>query len=973
VRRALTILGVLLVLGIPALRWLATFWTDYLWFDSVELTSVWRTAIFTRIGLVLVASAVAALVLWLNLWLADKLSPRIGLVDATPEEVVVERFQEWVQPRARLLRVGVAVLFGILIGLAAGGWWDHYLLFKESVSFGIDDPQFGNDVGFYVFRLPFIRDVFAWAFQFIVITGLIVAALHYLNGGIRVQGNLQRVNPAVKVHLSVVVAVLALLKAVGYQLDKYELLYSTRGAVFGASSADISARLPALNLLILISVAAAIMLLVNIRIRGWTLPAVALGLWLATSLLVGGLIPAAVQRFSVEPDEINKELPYVGRNITATREAFGLTNVAVREFSERTDADGNAIPLTATDIGNNRDTIDNVRLWDPAVLRVTYRQLQELRTFYKFQDVDVDRYNIGGEPTQVMLAARELDQDNIPGQGWVNQHLVFTHGFGTVLSPANSVTSEGQPDFLVKDIPPQTADPLVEVDESRIYFGEGFEPDSFVFVGTKEREVDFPIGAGEEAVEYNTYEGAGGIELGSIFRRAAFGLRFLDLNTLISGQLTSDTKVLMVRNVTERVERVAPFLHSDADPYLVVSEGRLLWVVDMYTTTNRYPYSSPAFTGRLNRLSGSLPGDFNYIRNSVKAVVDSADGTMDFYIVDPDDPIVRAYSGIFPDLFVDGSTMSDDLKSHLRYPEDLFRVQTDMYNRYHVTDSRTFFNDSDPWQIARDPSTAGDPGTPTFLEAASEAVVVREDLRARFRDEDGDLYTPMVPYYLLMKLPGESELSYVLLQPFTPAAKPNMVSFMVAKSGPTGYGELVDFQLPRDSFIDGPGQVGARIQQDQDISPEFSLLNVEGSSLILGNMLIVPIEDSILYVQPVYLQSEENALPEFKKVVVVYQQNKPRMEDTLDAALAQVFGAGTGGVTPPDPGGEVPTELPADVQEALEQAQLLFDEADAALRDGDLGTYQQKVEEAQALIDQALEKLAEIIEDPTATEAAFSG
>ncbi|MEE8332058.1 MAG: UPF0182 family protein, partial [Acidimicrobiia bacterium] len=453
VRRALTILGIAVVLGIPALRWLSTFWTDFLWFDSVQLTSVWRTAILTRIGLVVVASAIAALVLWLNLWLADKLSPRVGLVDATPEEVVVERFQEWVQPRARLLRFGVAILFGILIGLAAGGWWDHYLLLRESVSFGIDDAQFGNDVGFYVFRLPFIRDVFAWAFQLVVITGLIVAALHYLNGGIRVQGQLQRVNAAVKVHLSVVVAVLALLKAVGYQLDKYELLYSTRGAVFGASSADISARLPALNLLILISVAAAIMLLVNIRIRGWTLPAVALGLWLATSLLFGGLIPAAVQRFSVEPDEINKELPYVERNIAATRQAYGLGGVQVREFSERSDADGNAIPLTATDIGNNRDTIDNVRLWDPAVLRVTYRQLQELRTFYKFEDVDVDRYDIGGEPTQVMLAARELDQNNIPGQGWVNQHLVFTHGFGAVLSPANSVTSEGQPDFLVKDIP----------------------------------------------------------------------------------------------------------------------------------------------------------------------------------------------------------------------------------------------------------------------------------------------------------------------------------------------------------------------------------------------------------------------------------------------------------------------------------------------------------------------------------------
>jgi uncharacterized membrane protein (UPF0182 family) len=971
-RRALAILGILVVLGVPALRWLATFWTDYLWYDSISLTGVWSTVVFTRVGLVVVASAAAFGVLWLNLWLADRLSPRVGLIDATPEEVVIERFQEWAAPRARLLRVGLAAVFGVLIGLAAGGWWEHFLLFRESGSFGIDDPQFGNDLGFYVFRLPFLRDVFAWAFQFIVVTALVVAGLHYLNGGIRFQDRTQRVSGAVKVHLSVLAAVLALLKAVGYQLDKYDLLYSDRGAVFGASAADVSARLPALNLLILISVAAAVMLLINIRIRGWTLPAVALGLWLGTSLLVGGIIPFAVQKISVEPDEINKELPYVERNIAATRSAFGLANVQVREFSEKVDADGNAIPLTAADIANNRDTIDNVRLWDPAVLRVTYRQLQELRTFYKFEDVDVDRYAIGGDPTQVMLAARELDQANIPGQGWVNQHLVFTHGFGTVLSPANSVTSEGQPDFLVKDIPPQTADPLVEVDESRIYFGEGFDPDSFVFVGSKEREVDFPIGAGEEAVEYNTYDGAGGVELGSFVRRAAFALRFLDLNTLISGQLTSDTKVLMVRNVRERVERAAPFLHTDADPYLVVSDGRLLWVIDMYTTTSRYPYSTPAFTGRLNRISGSLPNDFNYIRNSVKAVVDTADGTMVFYIVDPDDPIVGVYADIFPDLFTDGSQMPDDVRSHLRYPEDLFRVQTDMYNMYHVTDPRTFFNDSDPWQIARDPSTAGNPATPTLLQAQSDAVVVREDMRARFRDEEGTEYTPMVPYYLLMKLPGEDELSYVLLQPFTPEAKPNMVSFMVAKSGPSGYGELVDFQLPRDSFIDGPGQVGARIQQDPEISSAFSLLNIEGSSLILGNMLVVPIEDSILYVQPVYLQSDDNALPEFKRVVVVYQQNQPQLKESLDEALAAVFGEGTGGVIPPEDGdgGDVPLEVPADVQEALEQAQALFDEADAALRQGDLGTYQQKVEEAQALIDQALQQLAAAV---NATETAAGG
>jgi uncharacterized membrane protein (UPF0182 family) len=969
-RRLLAIVAVAAVLIVPALRWLATFWTDYLWFDSVSLNSVWRTAIFTRVGLVIVASAIAFIVLWVNLWLTDRLSPRLGLVDATPEEAIIERFQEWVEPRVRLLRLGLALAFGILIGLAAGGWWEHFLLFRESVPFGIDDPQFGNDIGFYVFRLPFIRDVFGWAFQFIVVTILVVAALHYLNGGIRFQGRVQRVNPAVKVHLSVLGAVLALLKAVGYQLDKWDLLYSERGAVFGASSADVSARLPALNLLILISVAAAVLLLVNIRIRGWTLPAVAVGLWLVTSILVGGVIPAAVQRFSVEPDEINKELPYVERNIAATRDAYGLTNVQVREFSERTDAAGNTIELTAADIAANRETVDNLRLWDPAVLRVTYRQLQELRTFYKFEDVDVDRYAIGGEPTQVMLAARELDQENLPGQGWVNRHLVFTHGFGTVLSPANSVTREGQPDFLVKDIPPESTDPLLEVDESRIYFGEGFETDSFVYVGTKEPEVDFPIGAGAEAVEYNTYEGRGGVELGSIFRRVAFGLRFLDLNTVISGQLTSDTKVLMVRNVADRVEQAAPFLHTDADPYLVVSDGRLKWIVDMYTTTTHYPYSTPALTGRLNRLRGSVPNDFNYIRNSVKAVVDTADGTMDFYVVDEDDPLVRAYRKIFPDLFTSGSQMPDDIRAHLRYPEDLYRVQTDMYNLYHVVDPRTFFNDSDPWQIAKDPSTAGNPDTPTLLQAQSEAVVVREDLRARYRDEDGELYTPMVPYYLLMKLPDEPSVSYVLLQPFTPEAKPNMVSFMVAKSGPSGYGELVDFRLPRDSFIDGPGQVGARIQQDPDISPEFSLLNVEGSRLILGNMLVVPVEDSILYVQPVYLQSEENALPEFKKVVVVYQQNKPRMADTLNEALFAVFGDGTG-VTPPPPDDEVPSELPTDVREALERAQQLFAEADAALRSGDLGTYQDKVEEAQALIDQALETLAELIEEPAAAEASF--
>jgi uncharacterized membrane protein (UPF0182 family) len=953
IRRVVIIVLVALLVLIPVLRWLATFWTDYLWFDSVGLTDVWRTLIFTRLSLVFAASLVAIGLLWLNLLLADRLSPRTGLMNPTPDEEIVERFQEWVEPRIGRLRLLVAGFFGVLIGLAAGGWWEDFLLFRNSTDFGVTDPVFNNDISFYVFRLPFIRDVYGWTFQFFVVTILIVAALHYLNGGIRFQGEGQGVSGGVKVHLSVLLAILAILKAIGYQLDKYDLLYSDRGAVFGATSADISARLPALNLLILISVAAAILLLINIRFQGWTLPAVAVGLWLATSILVGGVIPAAVQRFSVEPDELNKELPFVERNIEFTRNAYDLEDVEVVSFAADTDSDGNFLEIDAADIEDNRDTIDNLRLWDPAVLRVTYRQLQELRTFYKFEDVDVDRYFLPGGLSQVMLAARELDQDNIPGTGWVNTHLVFTHGFGNVLSESAEVTSEGQPDFLVKDIPPVADDPSLNVDQPRIYFGEGFDPGSFVIVGTEEKEIDFPIGAGEEAVEFNTYDGAGGIEVGSIFRRGAFALRFLDLNTLISGQLKGDSRVLMVRNIVERVERAAPFLHADADPYLVVLDGRLVWVVDMYTVTNRYPYSERAFTGRLNRTDASLPDNFNYIRNPVKAVVDAYDGDMTFYVFDDTDPIINSYQKIFPDIFTDGSEISDNLQAHLRYPEDLFRIQTDMYNRYHVIDPRTFFNDGDPWQIARDPSTAGDANQQA---APTDDSIIGEQLRARFSDDTGE-YTPMVPYYLLMTLPGDDELSYLLMQPFTPENRPNMVSFVVAKSGPEEYGEIIDFELPRDRFIDGPGQVGARINQDPEIASQFTLFNQQGSRLILGNMLVVPIEDSILYVQPVYLQGEENALPEFKRVVVVYQDRQPQMRETLDEALAAVFGEGIT-VSDAAPGDDVDGGvLPSDVQELLEQAQAAFEEADAALREGDLATYGEKVEEAESLIAEALTQL----------------
>ena len=427
-RRLLIILGAIGIVLLLTLRQVATFWTDYLWFSSVGQERVWSTLILSRVLLVVVASLVAFALLWVNLVLADRLSPRLGVVPGGPDEEIVMRFQEWVEPRVRVVRLAVAAAFGILIGLAAGAWWEDFLLFTNHKPFGIVDPQFGRDLGFYVFRLPFYRDLFGWAFQFFLVTTLIVAALHYLNGGIQVQSTFQRVKPGVKVHISVLLAILALLKAIGYQLDKFDLLYSSQGQVFGASYTDVNARLPALNLLILISVFAAILLLVNIRFRGWTLPAVAFGLWLATSIIVGGIYPAIIQRFTVEPDELNKELPFVARNIEFTRQAYGLSDVEVRSFSA-----SETLELSA--VQANQATIDNFRLWDPTVLETTYRQLQELRTYYKFDDVDVDRYDLTEGRTQVMVSARELDLDNIPGSGWVNTHLVWTHGFGNVVSP----------------------------------------------------------------------------------------------------------------------------------------------------------------------------------------------------------------------------------------------------------------------------------------------------------------------------------------------------------------------------------------------------------------------------------------------------------------------------------------------------------------------------------------------------------
>ncbi len=922
-RRALTILIVIVLGLLLTLRGIATLWTDFLWFSTVGATSVWGTLLASRVILAVLASIVAFGFVWVNLILTDRLSPRFQIVDLGAEEELVERFQEWIEPRYRRVRFGLAAVFGIMIGLGASAWWEDALLFFNRQAFGKTDPVFNLDIGFYVFQLPFLRDLFSWFFQLVVVSTLLVAALHYLNGGIRLrQGRRPQVSDGVKGHLSVLLAALALLKAGAYRLDSYELLYSTRGAVFGASFTDVRAHLPALTLLILISATAAVLLLLNLRRPGWTLPAVAGALWLVVSVIVGGVIPAFIQRFQVLPNELNREREFIERHIDFTLDAYGLAADRLRseQFAATT-------ALTADDLRDNEDTIDNVRLWDPGVLTQTYQQLQEIRTYYQLPNVDVDRYPIDGRLTQVMVAARELDSDDLPAEGWVNERLVYTHGFGAVISPANAVNpTTGEPAFLVRDVPPVTTAEELTIEQPRIYFGETPRPDEFVIVGTRQPEVDFPSGEGETQVARNTYEGAGGVPVGNLARRAAFALRFGDLNTLISPELTGTSRMLMVRNIVERLSRVAPLLHADNDPYMTLIDGRLQWIVDMYTTTDRYPYAQPADDSRL-ATTADLPRRFNYVRNSVKAVVDAYDGTMTLYVIDESDPLVRAYEEIFPDVFTPGDQMSEELRSHLRYPEDMFRVQSDMWAVYHQTDPDVWFNSEDIWDIPADPSTS------PRLETLRGSVGER----------------PTVPYYLLMRLPGEERLSYLALQSFNPANRPNMTSFLVALSDPDRYGQIINYQLPRGALINGPAQVGARINQDPVISQQFTLLGQQGSDVIQGNLLVVPIEESILYIQPIYLVGEQLQLPEYKRVVVVFGDRAPVMSETLQEALIELFGAeSVPDVGPAEPPAGDEIVVPSTVEELIVEIDSLLEQANAALSRADLGEYQRLVNEAVA-------------------------
>jgi uncharacterized protein len=924
---------------LTSLRGIAGFFTDYLWFDEVGLTSVWTGVLGAKVALSVLFVATFFVLLWVNLVIADRLAPTFR--PTGPEDEIVARYQEVMGPYTAKVRIGVAALFALIAGTGMSGQWRNWILFQNSVSFGEADPQFGRDISFFVFRLPFLSDVVSWLFVAILLSLVMTAVAHYLNGGIRLQAPISRTTPQVKAHISVLLGLLALVKAADYYLSRFELVFSDRGPIDGATYTDVNASLPAIELLILISIAAAILFLVNIRLRGWVLPAIAVATWGIVSIAAAALYPAYVQKFQVEPNELSKESPYIERNIAATREALKLTKVSERNFEANTELD-------SAGLSRNEETIRNIRLWDPPFLERTYRRLQEVRSYFRFNDVDIDRYDVDGRTTQVVLSARELNPGGLPSerQSWVNRHLQFTHGYGAVLSPANAVTSDGQPDFLVKDVPP-SGEP--EISRPEIYFGEDL--DSYAIVNTEQAEIDYTTSEGTDRT--SNYAGEGGVLIDSFVKKLALAARFGEVNLMTSSAITSESRALYFRDIRERAGMAAPFLRFDADPYPVVFEGRIIWMLDGYSYTNRYPYAQRTNTDRLPAESGLRGLPFNYVRNSVKVAIDAYEGSMRFFIVDDEDPLIASYQQAFPDLF-ETEAAPDALRAHFRYPEDLFRVQTNAYGRYHMDAPADFYRSTDQWDIAQDPGS----GPPT---GQSETTATTDPTTGRITSTRE---RRMDPYYLLMRLPDEEREDFLLLQPFVPTSRDDsrkeLTAFMVAKSDPENYGELEVFVMPRSRLPDGPAIVDARINQEPSISSEITLLSRAGSEVLLGNLLVIPVEDSLLYVRPLYVQAQRTQVPEFKKAIVVFG-DQVVMRDTLKEALATIFGEAPEtleeGLTPDEPGGEggggEGPRVAADVASLLEQAATAFSEADVALRAGDLATFERRYKEGVALVSRA--------------------
>jgi uncharacterized membrane protein (UPF0182 family) len=909
-------LALLLILALSGA--LVHLLTESWWFEAVGYGSVFWTRIRWQViiwagTLVLYAAFLLSnygLALWLTRERPWQIPQGQSLLPGKPLSPL------W----ASLIGYGVLAFTGLLSFDAAAksaATWDRILKFLNPTNFDQTEPLFQKDISFYLFRLPFFQGLQQSLAEALVWALVLAIAIYLLKGEIRPErGWKYFLTGEAKTHLCLMLAALAVAIAAGFYLERYELLFSPSGVVFGAGYTDVHARLQAHWLMAFVTLAVAALFIIALWRSGFWLPMVGIGLYLAVLILVNGLYPWFQQQVIVAPNELTKERPYIEHNIAFTRAAYGLAQVQSDAFPAETN-------LTRSDLTENAPTVDNIRLWDYRPLLSTYRQLQEIRLYYRFQDVDIDRYILDDDYRQVMLSAREMDYTEAPpeAQTWVNQRLKFTHGYGVVMSPVNRFTRDGLPELMIKNIPPESNVDL-EITQPRLYYGEA--TNDYVFTGTSTDEFDYPL-ANENAV--NRYDGAGGVPMGSFGRRLAYAYDLGNLKTLISNYFTGESRIHYHRNIVRRARQIAPFLSYDSDPYVTIIDGRLKWILDGYTTSSRYPYSEPlrrsndveAIAGR-DTIGAIARRGTNYIRDAVKVVVDAYDGSLEFYVTDNPDPILATYQKIFPDLFLAADTMPESVRSHIRYPHDLFTIQSQMYRTYHMGNPEVFYNREDLWRFP---------------------VQVYEQEQVQ-----------MEPYHTIMRLPEADQEEFIAIMPFTPVNKDNMVAWLAARSDEDEYGNLLLYTFPKQQLVYGPSQIEARIDQTPEISQQLTLWSQEGSRVIRGDLLVIPIEQSLLYVEPVYLRAEQGELPELKRIIVAYD-NRVVMGETLDEALGTIFGAADPADAPtaatPDPDTDptaasppataaAPTLSP-DLEARITAAVEAYEAGQQALQQGDWEAY----------------------------------
>jgi uncharacterized membrane protein (UPF0182 family) len=933
-----------------SLRGIASIITDYLWFDELGRTDVWGTLLQARFVPALIAGILAFLVVLVSLTVAERLAPAMRFEG--PEDEITQRYRSFVAPYAARIRVGIALLVAIAVGANAAAEWRAWLLFRNAVDFNVNDPQFNRDIGFYVFRLPFVNVALGLGFAVLVMAFVLTLVSHYLNGGIRVQNPHQRVTPQVKAHLSVLLALMAIVKTVQYWFARYELVFSRRGTRQGAFYTDVRVQLPAYNLLVIIALIAAGLFVVNIWRRGWALPVIAVGLWGFVSVVVGTIAPALTQKYTVENSELAKERPYLERNIAATRAAFELDAVEVRAFEFDP-------TLDAADVDASAATLDTARIWDPGALTPQFKEQQGFRGFYTFRDLDVDRYQIGADTTPVILGTRDLNPDELPGGSWLSRHLIYTHGAGVVVAAADESDDSGA-SYLLSGIPPEGADELrINDDRTGVYYGEGLS--GFVVAGSREAEAEARLAGEEGDTGVVRYTGEGGVEVGGFLRKSALALRFWDRNLFLSSSVTPSSRVMWARDPRERVEKIAPFLAVDFDTYPVILDGEIKWIVDAYTTTDRYPYAqSLSLNDRSIGDPRALDSPFNYVRNSVKGVVDAYDGTVTLYAWDEDDPLLRAWRKVFPGLVRDKSEIAPALEAHFRYPEEMFAAQTRQFAEYHVTDAGDFYNASQSWQVAStatEPVTSSDPtvaGGPTETTAAGSASSTQN---------------PMQSLFQMFTLPGEDEPEFALTRSFVPVQRENRLQAIIAGRADPGHaGELVVYEIGGDAA--SPARASQSIQSDRIISPIITLLNDQGSELAFGEMRVLPIGDSILYIQPFYIRGKGASSFFTLRGVALSDGERAVLADTFDEALADLVDRRQP-VDPGDPGDPGDDETVLDL---LEEAAQAFADADAAAAQGDYEEQGRLLAEARAKVDEALRLSGETPPtDPTGADGPGTG